>query len=329
MVKPSHIGFSSVSIFVSVFCWPTLCGRSQTPALLVDLDARDPSAGTETWVNRGSLGAFTRLGHPTIVEVAGVRAVAFDGRQDGYLGPKTSADTEGAAPRTIEVWAYNPTIDSDEETMVSWGKRGGPAGSLIAFGWGRNPAYGAMAHWVEDLGWNGPPSAKRWHYLVYSYDGRTARVYDNGVEKQSREIALRTAGGFPILLGMQTRADGQLQFRNEYTGAQQAGSLNIAAVRVRSAAMSADQIVQTFVAESPRYGARREDVEGFAAKGRDRFNAGGFDLTLLRATGTAAGLSPAGSPFDFLPGDRLMGRAADRYYHLGDCTLRTRVVGGE
>ena len=37
-----------------------------------------------------------------------------------------------------------------------------------------------MAHWAADLGWNGTPSAGRWHYLVYTFDGKTARVYDNG-----------------------------------------------------------------------------------------------------------------------------------------------------
>ncbi len=303
--------------------------RAQLPRLLVDLDARDPSAGTETWQNRGSLGAFERVGAPKVVEAGGgIKGIAFDGSQDAYRGPKTTPALEGRAPRTIETWAYNPSLNADEETLVSWGKRGGPGGSLIAFGWGRNAAYGAMAHWAADLGWNGPPSAKRWHYLVYSYDGRTARVFDNGVEKQSREMAVRTASGYPILLGAQTGPNGQIQFRNEYTGGQQAGSLYLAVVRIRSGALTPEQIAQTFDAEAPRFGASRADIEGFASKGRDTREVGGFSLTLLRATGTAASLSPKGSQFDFLPGDRVMGRAADGYYHLGDCTLRVRAGSG-
>jgi len=318
---------SSYPAIIAIGTLLAIGSRQQAPRLLVDLDARDfPSAGAE-WTNRGTLGPFAAIGNPKPVTLNGVQAVSFDGRRDAFAGPRTVAALEDRAPRTIEVWAYNPSVDSDEETLVSWGKRGGPNASLIAFGWGRNPAYGAMAHWASDIGWNGPPPAKQWHYLVYTYDGRTARVYDDGVEKQSRQVAVRTAAGWPVLLGAQTGPTGRVQFTNEYTGGQQAGSLAIAAVRIRSGALTEAEIDRTFSEESARYGARREDVEGFAAKGRDTRTAGGFDLTILRATGTAANLSPAGSKLDFLPGDRLMGRASDGYYHLGDCTLRTRTPG--
>lgn len=298
-------------------------------APLVLLDARDFQPSKSDWENHGTAGPFAKLGNPRLVTRNGVQAVALDGREDAFVGPPAPDTLTGSAPRTVEVWAFNPSVDSDEETLVSWGKRGGPEGSLVAFGWGRNSAYGAMAHWAADLGWNGVPPSDQWHYLVYTYDGKTARVYDDGVEKQSREIVLRTDAGTPLVIGAQTGPNGRIQFTNEYTGAQQAGSLAIATVRIRAGALTREQIERTFAEESPRFGARREDVEGFAAKGRDRHAGGGFDLTLLRATGTAATLSPCGSTFDFLPGDRLMGRAADGYYHLGDCTLRARAAGGE
>jgi len=47
-------------------------------------------------------------------------------------------------------------------------------------------AYGTH---VADLGWSFVPSSGKWHYLVYTYDGHSARAYDNGVEKQARELA--------------------------------------------------------------------------------------------------------------------------------------------
>src|SRR5262245_18279952 len=75
-------------------------------ALLVELDACDPSAGSEVWKNSGSLGAFQRVGSPKAADVAGVRAVVFDGIQDAYRGPRTVPALEGAGPRTIEVWAF-------------------------------------------------------------------------------------------------------------------------------------------------------------------------------------------------------------------------------
>ncbi|MDQ2687812.1 MAG: DUF5695 domain-containing protein, partial [Armatimonadota bacterium] len=307
---------------------PLAAAPTDNNALLVDLDARDPSAGTATWQNRGTLGAFEAVGHPAIATIGGVRAVSFDGLQDAYRGPVTPPALEGAAPRTIEVWAYNPTLDSDEETLVSWGKRGGPDPNMLAFGWGRSTDFGAAAHWSADLGWNGVPTAKHWHYLVYTYDGTTVCIYDDGVEKNTGRFALRTATGLPILIGVQMAPSGLIQFKNEYTGKQQAGSLAIAAVRIRAGALTAPEIVKNFDTEAGRYGASRADAEGLLSKGLDKFNVGPFTLTLLRATQTAVSLSPRGAAFDFLPGDRVAGRLGDGNYHLGDVTLKTRVVGG-
>ena len=316
---------------------PSIALTAPAPAphtLFVNLDARDPSAGSSIWRNQGTIGDFARVGHPAVQTIAGVKAVVFDGAHDAYRGPKSVPALEGNAPRTIEVWAYNPSIDSAEETMVAWGRRGGPEGTLLAFGWGRDPAFGAVAHWAEDLGWNGPPSPRHWHYLVYTYDGRTARVYDDTVEKASRTIAARTAPGFTINLAAENRADGSIQFRNEYDGTQQAGSLAIAAVTISAGALTPSQIARNFDMESARFGASRKDAEGLLAEGLDRFRAGGFTLKLLHATQTGASLSPGesktsnGTSFDFLPGDRLMGRSSDGYYNLGDVTLRVRSGSG-
>ncbi len=303
--------------------------QNRTPVLppLVDLDARDTTAGAEIWKNRASFGDFQRIGKPSLITIGGVKAVAFDGKQDAYRGAASVSALEGHSPRSIEVWAYNSSLDADEETIISWGKRGGPEASVLALGWGRSPAYGAITHWAADMGWNGTPTLKRWHYLVYTYDGKTARVYDNGVEKNKREVLLQTTSGFPLLIAMQTRADGQVQFINEYTGHQQAGSFALASLRIHAVSLSPEQIRKVFDAESPRFGATRLEVEGVMGKGKDRFLAGAFNLTLLRATQTAASLSPRGSDFDFLPSDRLMGRGFPGFYHLGDCTLRTRTAG--
>ena len=296
-------------------------------ALLVDLDARDVSAGTAVWNSRGTMAAFERVGQPKVVEIGGVKAVSFDGRQDAYRGPKTALEIAGRRPRTIEVWAYNPSLDSDEETLVSLGKRGGPVGTLLAFGWGRNAAYGAVAHWAADLGWNGVPKPKKWHYLVYTYDGTTARIYDNGLEKSAREVALNTPADFPIVLAAETGAAGKIQFTNEYTGAQQAGSLLLAAVRLRAGALTAEQIGQAFEADAMRFGAERAATAGLLRQGTHSITIGGLQLTLLNATQTAVSLSPVGTTFDFLPADRLSARLDDGFYHLGDLTLRTQVDG--
>lgn len=218
-----------------------------SPAPLVLLDARDATAGTDTWANGGTLGAFERVGTPGVRAIGGVRAVEFDGSYDAYRGPSAPAGLLGAGPRTIEVWAFNPNAERDEETLVSWGKRGGADLSMMAFGWGSSETYGAASHWTHELGWQGTPAAGRWHFLAYTYDGVTARVYDNGREKSSRAVSLATAGG-PIVVGTQTGDDGKLEWG-------QGATLEIASVRVLAVAESASQVAQDFSADAARFGA--------------------------------------------------------------------------
>jgi hypothetical protein len=297
-----------------------------TDRLLVDLDARDTSAGTDRWRNRGSLGAFQRVGGPSIGTIGGVGAVLFNGRTDAYRGPSSVAALEGNAPRTVEVWVYNPRIDSPEETMVAWGKRGGPEGANFSFNYGDSPTYGAATHWAVDLGWNGVPHAGQWHHLVYTYDGRTVRVYDNAAEKSARAIVLHTAAGLPIELAAQNDAEGRLQFRNEFNQSQLAGSLWIAVVRIHAVALTPEQIAANFRRDADRFHAVPAlTAETLPKSGVDRFDTPSLTLALSRVTRTAAALFPRGSDFNFLPGDRLAERAGDGFYHLGDITLRVRV----
>ncbi|HYL83801.1 MAG TPA: DUF5695 domain-containing protein [Candidatus Angelobacter sp.] len=53
-----------------------------------------------------------------------------------------------------------------------------------------------------------------------------------------------------------------------------------------------------------------------------------FALRLVRSSQTVAALKPKGEPdFDFTPGDLLVARSRDGYYHLGDIDLRVRTGG--
>jgi hypothetical protein len=52
-----------------------------------------------------------------------------------------------------------------------------------------------------------------------------------------------------------------------------------------------------------------------------------FDLTLVRSSQTIAALKPRVAPeFDFTPGDLLVERSQNGYFHLGDITLRLRTA---
>jgi uncharacterized protein DUF5695 len=61
------------------------------------------------------------------------------------------------------------------------------------------------------------------------------------------------------------------------------------------------------------------------AQGTVDFDTPDFALTLVRSSQTVAALRPRSAPdFDFSPGDLLVARSNDGYFHLGDLTLRLR-----
>ncbi len=315
-------GMAAASLAVS----SATAALAEEPPLLVDLDARDASAGTSEWRNGGTLGAFRRVGLPTVGEVGGVRAVRFDGKQDAYVGPRSVAAIEGNGARAIEVWVFNPTVDAPEETVVAWGRRGGPDASDMSLNYGNSGAYGAVTHWAADMGWNGVPEAGQWHHLVYTYDGKMARIYDNGVERNSRPLRLNTAPNNTINIGAQNGANGQIQFVNEFDRTQQAGSVWIASVRVSAGALSRDTIRKRFQQDALRYKAVAPPPQfDMLEAGTETLQTPTFALTLLQSTRVAQALVARESGVDFLPSDRMELRAGDHFYHLGDVTFRVRV----
>src|SRR6266508_815231 len=119
------------------------------PPVFVDVDATAAPYGVAVSIpNSGTLGGvFQGFSNPQIADSPGAaaRGIQFDGVS--YLQLVTAvggariappAGLVGAAPtRSIEVWAFNPAI-ADEETLISWGKRGGPDGSNMSFNYGLN-----------------------------------------------------------------------------------------------------------------------------------------------------------------------------------------------
>lgn len=218
--------------------------------LLVDLSASDASAGSGTWVNNGSLGDFTESGDAIKETVGGADAVTFDGTE-WYTGPVTPAGLEGNSDRTIEAWVFNPGPLVDEETVLSWGHRGGPDNTNMSFNYGVHPTYGAVGQWGPqgDMGWgvNGAPVEGQWHHLVYTYDGNTKRVYDNGVLRNFElDTAVNTHVGDTIKIAAQVESD--------LVTHSLLGSMSFGGVRVHDGALSASQVANNFVEEAGAYG---------------------------------------------------------------------------
>ncbi|HOQ84658.1 MAG TPA: hypothetical protein PLQ89_02975 [Phycisphaerae bacterium] len=223
--------------------------------LLVDLSALDATAGQATWVNKGSLGDFVAIGQPVLETVAGELAVTFNGA-DGYQGPLAPVELRGGQGRTIEVWVYNPSLDGEVEgerieTMVSWGHRGGPDGSLLTFNFGDHPEWGAAGQWgsAKDVPWNpngpGSPPVGEWRHLVYTYDpdldGGTTRLYDNGVLVNSKVTGEMSTHPGHINLCRQNRSAAANDLHDL-----EIGTLSLAVVRVHDGALSAEDVEFNF-----------------------------------------------------------------------------------
>jgi hypothetical protein len=228
--------------------------------LFVDVDATAlPYGALVSVTNTGTLGGvFQGFSSPLIADSPGgaARGIQFGGVAYMQLvtavgGAKIAppAGLVGVSPtRSIEVWAFNPTI-ADEETLLSWGRRGGPDGSNMSFNYGLNAQFGAVGHWGAagpDMGWSdsgGAPVAGQWHHLAYTFDGTTTRVYADGALANSEVLSaglINTHANTAITLAAQLEADGVT-----VTGTLR-GSLTLAKARIHDGVLTPAQILNNY-----------------------------------------------------------------------------------
>ena len=175
------------------------CGFAAHPtqaAVLINLDATALAEGPlNAWNNTGTVaGNFASSGSavPAVVKQSGVKGVNFTGAANNYLGPVAPDAVVGAGTRTIEAWVYNPA-GSDFETIIAWGRRGGPDNSNSSFSHGVHGTWGGFGGWgAADLDWQGKLGFGRWNYIVYTYDGTTSSLYADGQLANSEPVALDT-----------------------------------------------------------------------------------------------------------------------------------------
>jgi len=258
------MGTSEASWPVEVRQLPPAGVLAEAGEVLVRLDAGNDTAGDDEWINEGTLGeeaSFLRIGAAFKEEVAGAQAVTFnamgpvgDAYQCKVLAPEGITGVDPT--RTIEAWVYNPAVAA-EETILSWSRRGGPCGTNMSFNYGYDQYFGAVGHWCHlpgpDIGWTDDgiaPAGGQWHYLVYTYDGSTTRVYADGVLSNSEYLgpgAINTYADTPIVLAAQWDGVGAM---NVGLG----GTLSIARVRIHDEVLAPAQIAHNWNVERTDFG---------------------------------------------------------------------------
>jgi hypothetical protein len=182
--------------------------------------------------NNGSLGGTfdlyqdAALAVPSIQTSGGLNGIGMNmdaNRQNAYVGPVAPASVTGSGARTVEVWAFNPSL-ANEENIVSWGHRGTDNRNWATSFGNTVKLFGGVGQYGDDgdTPWttllpdgdgdaaNGVPGNPNFQYLVYTFDGiptgefteednlpitGTTRLYHNGTLNTEKGTPTDTFGG--------------------------------------------------------------------------------------------------------------------------------------
>ena len=184
---------------------------------LVDLSAERLSLGElHEWGNAGVLGGAFRplVTPPTVVEVAGRKAVRFD------YGPAIVAmdlnalvadfraplPLSGDRAFSVAAWLYNPGVPQEVETFLAWHTLGGDDGVDLRFGkrGGQSFLKGAYCGPMGTAGFPGDDlgKANAWHHVAHVFTGGPQgqlRLYIDGrlvaAAEFDRVVRIRPATG--------------------------------------------------------------------------------------------------------------------------------------
>ncbi|MFL2450488.1 MAG: LamG-like jellyroll fold domain-containing protein [Verrucomicrobiales bacterium] len=258
-------------------------GLSQTDSILIivsdgsalidiDLTGLDPGP-LQTIINQGSLaGDFeAEFDTPNIETIDGVNAVTLDGNNDWYIGPDSTPLT-GNASRSIEAWVWNEFVPA-EETIIAWGRRGGPDATNWSMLYGNHNTWGALGGWggAADMPFQpggGNPSTNEWHHLVLTYDGisNERSIYVDGELSNSENDGpifntheTDTSGNpLPIVIGNQNENNGT---RVDNLSAE----LSIAKIKVHDTTLSLEDVQQSFDGDRAIFGKGGPRINSFIA----------------------------------------------------------------
>jgi hypothetical protein len=203
-------------------------GAAKPADWLVSLSALDLSPGrVATWPNHGTLGGAFALDQepmraPVVEEVAGKRALTFDGKSSFLRSDFTTPPVlAGGHAFTVEALVFDPKVDQVETivalapTIAMQGSAHLPVNRQANCNLGTatamdaasksNDIPGAFAGGKPTLGWNEPPPGGRWCQVTWVYsgggDGEVTCYVDGLLRARRGAVALDTVTGHPLHLG--------------------------------------------------------------------------------------------------------------------------------
>jgi hypothetical protein len=160
--------------------------------------------GRQGWSRyKGTVGAFTPMGKPTLGTVRGVSAVRFSGSDALVWTCRTRPETAGNHEWSVELWACKEQEGDEEQVLLSWGEE--PKGARLHWGKaGTSYDFGEAGKGQ----WQSAPAAGRWQHLAFVFTGGGLEngpgdclVYVNGKLDHQGRHKLDLASSVPVVAG--------------------------------------------------------------------------------------------------------------------------------
>jgi hypothetical protein len=198
ITSDSNGGLSSamvenVSVFVPEPVFPAVHWEGD---LIANLQSADLNASSSIWTNRtsnsNSVGNFSAAGgnlkvatltwNSQSIKALFVDQIIGDAVQSALRVPVEIISNN---PVSAEAWIYATAVNEQNSCAIGYGLQGGSSApeedrefnySTPGSGGGVSGDFGSY-----DTKWTTTPTAGAWHYLAWSYDGSTVKLYLDGV----------------------------------------------------------------------------------------------------------------------------------------------------
>jgi hypothetical protein len=229
-------GFPAVISRLNTTSWPT--SKDILDGLILQYDLSDkvsyPGYGTLLRDLNGGRYNGTIFNNPVFTKVDRIESLQFTGSLFQYVSLPVTGLPSGNAPRSVSVWFRANNVSSPGWAFTYGTNTFGNSFSIGYFS-------GAMIFSAFGVNLIGPTALNGiWYNLAATYDGTTARLYLNGIQVNSANLAINTINSVAYI-------GRQVNFTEYMIG-------NVSKVLLYNRTLSASEISQLFWANNGRYG---------------------------------------------------------------------------